>query len=723
MIDFFNNTFYLNTADSSYVMGILEDGIFVHQYYGKKVQTQNMDFYHLRKSYDYTAAYIANGETTTMDALPLEFPTQGRGDYRTPAIVIKGEAGRAVNDLRYSFHRIFEGVPAMDGLPCLDRNTEKVQTLEIVLQDTVTKAEVHLFYSVFEDSDIIARNTVIKNRSDTDLSVVKCASVSVDFEQSDYDMISLYGRWANERSVEKIPLRHGQNVVSSTRGASGHHSTPFVALASKNATEDYGDVYGVSLIYSGDFEIGADVGQFDNARLFAGINHEDFSWELKPNESFVAPQAVLTFSSNGIGKMSRNFHEMCRHHLGVCADRPVRPVLLNLWEAFYFDISEEKVLDAIRNTQGTGIDTVVIDDGWFGKRQNEFVSMGDWYINVERFPNGFHNIIDECRKNHLKLGLWFEPEMVGKESDFIKEHPDWYVHVEGLEPVVSRGEYVLDLCRDEVIDSVFEKISGILSKYDISYIKWDMNRNVTDFGSPTLPASRQGEFKHRYILGLYQLIGKIKKAFPDLYIEGSAGGGGRFDFGMLYYMPQIWCSDNSDAIERLNIQHGTSMVYPPETISAHVSAVPNHQTNRVTPFDTRKDVAQMFAFGYELNLNIINESEKSSIFEQIAKHKELKSWMFDGDFYRLSDFDANDYGAWQIVSKDKKKSVALYVVKLTKAKRIGRYFRLKGLDCDKNYRIDLLGLTLSGDFIMYAGLPIKNQLDDFESLFFQLDAD
>ncbi len=719
MIDFFNNTFYLNTSSSSYIMKILPDGILVHKYYGKRIKEQNMDFYNLYKQFDYTAVYKVNGEITTMDALPFEFPTTGRGDYRNSAIVVSGTSGRTTNDFRYSFHRIFEGAAELNGLPHLDCNTENVQTLEIILQDIVTKAEVHLFYSVFEDVDVISRNTVIVNKSESNINVSKCASMSLDFEFSDFDMISLYGRWANERSVERIPLRHGQNIISSTRGASGHHSNPFIALARKNANEDYGEVYGAALIYSGDFEIGVDVGQFDNARLFAGINHETFSWELKPNESFVSPQAVLTFSDSGIGKMSRNFHKMCRKHLGECSKNLPHPVVLNLWEAFYFDLSEEKVLETIKNASKMGVDTVVIDDGWFGKRKNELVSMGDWYINVERFPNGFHRIIRECKNNGLKLGLWFEPEMIGKESDFIKEHPEWFVKLNEIEPIVSRGEYVLDLCQDEIINFVFDSMSGILKKYEISYLKWDMNRNITDMGSLSLQSNCQNEFSHRYMLGLYKLIGKIKKEFPHIYIEGSAGGGGRFDFGMLYYMPQIWCSDNSDAISRLDIQFGTSMVYPPETISSHVSAIPNHQTNRVTSFNSRGNVAQMFALGYELNPNIINESAMESIFQQIEKHRELEKWIFEGDFYRLTDFD-DEYCAWQIVSKDMKKSVVVFVVKLTKAKRIGQYVRLKGLQSDKVYKIKQYDLSLTGDLIMNAGLPIIKQLDDFESLFFEL---
>ncbi len=720
MINFFNNTFYLNTSNSSYIIYILSDGILVHKYYGKRIKEQNMDYYNLYKAYDYTAVYFADGEITTMDALPLEFPTMGRGDYRTPAIVVEGKSGKQVNDFRYSFHRVFEGTATVPGLPNLDCNTENVQTLEIILKDRVTNAEAHLFYSVFEDIDIIARNTVIINKSENNIKISKILSATVDFEHSDFDMISLYGRWGNERSVERIPLRHGQNVISSCRGASGHHSTPFLALAEKEANENYGDVYGIALIYSGDFELGVDVGQFDNVRLFAGLNHETFSWELEPKESFVSPQTVLTYSDMGIGKMSRNFHKMCRQHLGEFSKKPTRPVVLNLWEAFYFDISEEKVLETVKNVSKLGVDTIVIDDGWFGKRKNELVSMGDWYINVERFPNGFHRVIDECERCGLKLGLWFEPEMIGKDSDFIKEHPDWCIKLNEIEPIVSRGEYVLDFCREEITDFVFEKLSSILSKYNISYIKWDMNRNITDMGSSSLTDNHQLEFSHRYMLGLYSLINKIKTAFPNLYIECSAGGGGRFDFGMLYYMPQIWCSDNSDAIERIDIQYGTSLVYPPESISSHVSAIPNHQTNRVTSFYTRGNVAQLFALGYELNPNIINDSAKASIFQQISKHREIESWIFEGDFYRLTDFDNKNYCAWQIVSKDKSKSVAIYVVKLTKAKRIGNYFRLKGLQSDKNYKIEQLGISLSGNAIMYAGFPIKNQLDDFESLFFEL---
>lgn len=720
MITHNNDTFYVATHSSSYIMKILPDGILSHIYYGKRISEENMDFYNLYIPFDYAAAHcIDEKSVTTLDALPQEFSCKGRGDYRVPAVIVKSSDGREVNDFRFDSYKIHDGVPEIEGMPHLNFETNNIETLEIVLTDIVTKTKAHLFYSVFEDIDVIARHTVIENNTDKTITVKRPTSAVIDFEKCDFDMVSLYGRWANERTVERYPLHKGKATVGSCRGASGHQSNPFVALADKDATEDSGNVYAMALVYSGNFEMGVDVGQFGTARFYAGLG-EDFSWQLKSGESFTSPQVILTYSSNGFTQMSHNFHTVCRRHLGACAIQKEHPILLNLWEAFYFGVTEEKALEAIEAAKSFGIDTVVLDDGWFGTRNNDETSMGDWFVNKEKFPGGLDKIIKCCKKHNLKFGLWFEPEMVGPISELYTAHPDWCIHVDGVDPIKSRNEYILDFSRDEVVNHVYNTIADILKNNDISYIKWDMNRNMTDNGSNWLGVDRQGEHAHRYILGVYKLMEKFRKNFPNVFFEGCAGGGGRFDFGILYYMPQIWTSDNSDAIARLKVQHGTSFVYPLETMSAHVSECPNHQTGRISPFKTRGDVAMLCSFGYEFNPTKMTEEEISQINQQIQKHKQYEKWLNNADFYRLIDPANNTDCAWQAVSNDKKNSVAVYVTQLTVAKKLGKYLCLKGLEEDKKYRVEPLGITVGGSLLMNAGIPINKQLADFESVIFEI---
>ncbi|MBQ1961649.1 MAG: alpha-galactosidase, partial [Clostridia bacterium] len=564
---------------------------------------------------------------TTIDAIPQECPSCGRGDYRSPAVIIENEDGRTVSEFKYLHFKHYSGVPVIEGLPQLDKNTDDVETLELVLKDTISGVSVHLYYSVFEESDIIARHMRINNCSGKAVTVRRAMSASFDLEEKGFEMISLAGRWACERSVERLPLRNGKTIISSSRGATGHNLSPFAALARNNTDEDHGEVYAMTLVYSGSFEFGADVGQFGSTRFFAGIDGESFSWKLQNEEEFVTPQALLTYSAEGLGKMSHNFHNACRGHLGVCSQNKKHPVLLNLWEAFYFDVTEEAVIKSIRAIRGTGIDTVVLDDGWFGKRVNDESSLGDWFINKDKFPGGFEAIISECRSSGLKFGLWFEPEMISEDSELYRKHPDWCIKIDGITPVKSRNELVLDMSRPEVVDALYKQISRLIRENGISYIKWDMNRNITDCGSVTLEPDRQGEHSHRYILGVYSLMERLTKKFPNVFFEGCAGGGGRFDFGILYYMPQIWASDNSDAIARLKIQYGTSMVFPPETMSAHISDCPNHQTGRITPISTRGNVAQLFSFGYEFDPSKLTLDQRRNISDEIARHRAYEGWI------------------------------------------------------------------------------------------------
>lgn len=722
MITVIDNYIYLNTKNTGYIMRILPDGILNHCYYGARLPVENMDYLNLFIQHEITVNLHTDDLLTTPDALPQECPGFGRGDFGRPAIAISNDNGRAVNELKYSSHRIVDGKPIIKGLPQTDAYVEELQTLEITLEDVVTGAEIIHSYTPFYEEDVIARHTTVRNKTKEKLSILSVASATLDFEYAEYDMVSLGGAWEREREIERHPIHHGENTIASRYGLSGHHLNPFAALAKKDTCEDYGEVYGFALVYSGNFKISAEKGQYNRTRLWMGINPELFSWELQVGEEFETPEALLTYSENGFTTMSHNFHEVCRNHLGVCADKSKKhPIVLNLWEALHTDISEEKLEQVIDDSKELGIETLVIDDGWFGCRNDDKTSLGDWLVNKEKFPNGLTPIIEKCKENGMGLGLWFEPEMVSRESDFYKAHPDWCIHIPGIEAKEIRNQLVLDLSRSEVVDAIVKRITEVIRQYQISYVKWDMNRSITDNGTSWLPAHRQNEQAHRHMLGVYDLMNRVTKEFPNVFFEGCASGGGRNDFGTLYYMPQVWTSDNTDAYERMKIQYGTSMVYPPETISAHVSACPNISTRRSTPFKTRGDVAQLFSFGYELNPALLTDDEREQVIEQTKKHKEIEQYYAEGLFYRLrSPYESNTC-AWQFVSKEQNHSIVFFANLLVQPNYCGEYLQLKGLDDNKKYLVNPLGITASGKTLRCAGVPITKQPSDFSSILFELE--
>jgi alpha-galactosidase len=616
---------------------------------------------------------------------------------------------------------IVAGKVLFSGMPQLDAKPDEADTLIITLRDEISGCETDLYYSVFEKEDIISRRTVVRNVTDQTVQLQQAASAMMDMESAEFDFVTLAGAWGRERYVERSPLRMGTVSVDSRRGASSHALNPFAALARKNTDDKQGEVYGFSLIYSADFRISVEVSAYNNLRLSMGIQPDTFSWELAPGAQFVTPEALLTFSDKGFNGMSQNFHEICRRQLGKSADRSMRhPVIINSWEAMYFDITEEKLRQFAQDSKDLGIDVLVLDDGWFGHRDRDNSSLGDWYVDKRKFPNGLKPVIDACHENGMDFGIWVEPEMISADSDLYRAHPDWAIHCDDLAPIESRWQLVLDMARPEIVDYIYEKIAAILAENDIAYVKWDMNRNLTDNGSAFLPAHRQKEHTHRYMLGVYDLMDRLTKRFPHIFFEGCSGGGGRFDFGILYYMPQFWTSDNSDAIQRLKIQYGTSMVYPPESMVAHVSACPNHQNGRVTPFETRGEVAQMCSFGYELDPGKLTDGERAAIRQQIRKHRRLEFLTQNGDFYRLvSPFETEECG-WQIVSKDKKESYVMFCFTLgTTNDRYG-YLRLEGLDPDGKYEVAPLGVTLTGATLMNAGLPLRYFEKDFVAVSFEL---
>lgn len=716
-----NQEFFLETEKTSYVLKILTNGCLYHKYYGAKIDRDDMSYYHLSRGFDYASTFEIEGKMFSMDALPQECSTKGRGDYRFPAILVENEYGQSVNELTYKTHAITRGKPSFPEMPQLDAGEEHCDTLEVVMEDVVSGFEVSLFYSVFEKENIIARRSVVRNVSDKKLKILNAASVCLDVESRDFELVTLEGAWARERHIERYPIHHGMATIESRRGTSSHQLNPFAAMVTKNTDEDHGEVYATALVYSGDFKISAEKDHYGNVRFMAGLNPETFSWNLNAGDSFVTPEALLTYSTEGLGEMSRAFHEVCRGYLGKSADKTVKhPVVINNWEAMYFDITEEKLFQFIQDCKGLGIDTMVLDDGWFGHRVADNSSLGDWYVNPNRFPEGLHNVVRCCKENGMKFGIWFEPEMISVDSDLYKKHPEWRIHAEGYQNVEARNQLVLDMSRQEVCDAMYDQVAAILTEYDISYVKWDMNRNLTDNGSSALAPECQGEHSHRFMLGVYYLMDRLVKDFPHVFFEGCSGGGGRFDFGILYYMPQIWTSDDSDAMERLKIQYGTSMVYPTSSMVAHVSACPNHQTGRTASFKTRGDVAQICNFGYELNVGSLSEEEKAMIKEQTDKHQEIEKMVMEGDLYRLrSPFEGNTC-AWQLVSKDKKRSFVMYARVNAVPNDKPEYLKFKGLDPNQKYRVEQLNAVASGRTLMNAGVPVLIGKDDFKTMTFDI---
>lgn len=717
-----SKTFFLTAKDTSYVFKLHENNRILSLYYGKRLPDCDLShlFYVQPRSFAPIPA-DADEDFFSLDTMPQEYPFFGSGDFRSPAGALTFQNGSIVCDFRYSSHEIKKGKERIPFFPQTVGNENDCETLIITLKDDTAKTELKLYYTVFEKLNVITRKAEFINNSDKPINIDRALSLSLDLPDSDFDFINLYGSHCKERHIERIPLHHGMQSVQSRRGASGHMNHPFIALARHETTEESGEVYGFSLIYSGNHICLAEVDQFETVRIQCGINPFDFGWELGSGETFTTPECVMVYSDKGIGDMSRTFHDLYRDHLLPSKYRnSSRPIVINSWEAAYFDFDEQKLYNIIDNSAGLGIDLFVLDDGWFLGRNNDRTSLGDWIPDPKKLPNGLNAIIDRCKKNGLKFGIWFEPEMISPESLLYKEHPDWAISAPDRPNTLSRNQLVLDLTRKDVQDYIITVVSDFLKKYSISYVKWDMNRHITECFSNTLPANRQKEFHHRYILGLYKILETITSNFPDVLFEGCSGGGGRFDPAMLYYTPQIWTSDDSDAIERTKIQYGTSMVYPLSSMTAHISVVPNHQIMRVTPFSTRSNVAMSCSFGYELDPCNLTEEERKEIRDNNIYYKTIEPLVLHGDFYRLKSPFEGTYSSWMIVSKDKTKAVMWYFESLTAPAVPIRRIRLAGLDPERTYHIDELGKSFTGAQLMYAGLALPVLYGDFQSLRFTI---
>ena len=708
--------FKLDTKASSYLIGIVdEEGFLGHIYYGKKMQDHDVAYLMRTQEAPFVPSTNARDRLSFLDSFPMEYPTHGLGDFREDAISVKTVGGHVALQLAYESHEIYGGKKALKDLPATFGKEEECTTLDILCEDRVLGLKVVLSYTAFEDVDAITRSVRVINEGKDPIYLTKVMSTCLDMDNQNFDLITLHGSWARERHINRRLLSLGFQGVSSLRGESSHQEHPFMALVSHNADQDMGEVYGFSFVYSGNFLAETSMSQFDTVRAMVGINPEDFCWKLAQGEEFQAPEVVMVHSCEGIGMMSRNFHDLFRNHLirGEYKDKK-RPILINNWEATYFDFNTEKLIAIAKQASELGIEMLVMDDGWFGHRNDDNSSLGDWFVNEAKLPGGLKYLVDEVNKLGMKFGIWFEPEMISPDSELYKEHPDWAIAIPGRTAGLCRNQYVLDLSRQEIVDYVYGRLSEILHSANIEYVKWDMNRQLADMGSIGLPADRQGELFHRYVLGVYQLQERLITEFPHLLLENCSGGGARFDPGMLYYSPQIWCSDDTDAIERLEIQEGTALVYPLSTMGAHVSDCPNHTVGRVTPFETRGYVALAGTFGYELDVTKIPEEDRKMIPDQVAMYHKYNDLVRSGDYYRIASYSENHkYDCYMVVSKDQSEALVTFIQVMMRPNYHSRNIRLKGLDPQKQYRIEGEDRLYSGEALMYAGIQVQNPWGDF----------
>lgn len=706
--------FNLETKNTLYQMKVDRFGVLNHLWYGEKTD-DCMDYL-----LDYPDAgfsgniYEAENERTySLNTLPQEYSTSGVGDFRISAISVTHEDGSNALDLRVSEYQIKKGKYEIPGLPAVYAKEDEAETLEITLKDTATEAEVILKYGVFEKEDVITRSVVVKNSGKTPIVINKVHSMCLDIPYGDWEWMHFYGRHTMERQAERVPVLHGISESSSSRGTSSHHQNPAVLLCEKDCTETSGHCIGAALMYSGGFQAQVEKDQLEQVRLVMGIHPDTFEWTLEAEEAFYTPEVILSCSTTGLAKLSQNFHHIIRNH--VCRGTyqlSSRPVLINNWEATYFDFNEEKILNIARQASKLGIDMMVLDDGWFGKRDDDCSGLGDWFVNEKKLNGGLKTLVEKINAMGMKFGLWFEPEMVSEDSDLYRNHPDWAIQIPGRKPMRSRYQLVLDMSNPEVVDYLYGVMSAILRENHIEYVKWDMNRSISDWYTATLSRGRQMEMPHRYVLGLYELLEKLTSEFPDVLFEGCSGGGGRFDAGMMYYCPQIWCSDDTDAHERTFIQYGTSFFYPTSTVGSHVSAVPNHQTGRITSIETRGVVAMAGSFGYELDLNQLSEEEKSVVAKQVIHYKEYQSLIYNGDYYRLANPFEDGMSAWSWISEDKKTILVQGVLFRAKPNVLRKTLRLMGLEAKKNYKIAGTEEVYTGAALMSGGVLLQRAVGD-----------
>ena len=714
----FNETtriFTLTTAHTTYQMQADAQGYLLHLYYGARTAGE-MDYLlnYGDRGFSGNPNSAGSDRTYSLDALPQEYPSLGTGDFRNYALNIENADGSQCCNPVYITHEIAAGKYTLKGLPFVRAEENEAETLKIILEDPVTKVELHLLYGVLEKEDIITRSVIIKNAGKAPVTVKKAQSACLDFLHGDYDLIKFYGRHAMERNMERMPVSHESTRIGSRRGTSSHQYNPGVILAGKNTNEDSGSCYGMLFVYSGNFLVEAEKDQYDQTRIQMGLTDELFAYPLEAGAEFIAPEVILSYTNKGLSRLSQQYHHCIMNH--ICQGKYVhanRPVLINSWEAAYFDFTGDTIVELAKEAKALGIDMVVMDDGWFGKRNDDNSSLGDWYVNEEKLGGTLTKLIERVNAEGVKFGIWIEPEMVSEDSDLYREHPDWAITIPGRKPVRSRNQLVLDFSRKEVRDEIFKRICAVLDQGNVEYIKWDMNRSLADIYAPNVT--------YDYVLGVYDFLEKLTNRYPDILIEGCSGGGGRFDAGMLYYTPQIWCSDNTDAINRTRIQYGTSFFYPVAAMGSHVSAVPNHQTGRVTSMHTRGVAAMSGTFGYELNPALLNAKEKAEIRAQLAQYREYQELIREGDYYRLSNPFQDNFAAWMVVSNDRSKALVSVIRLTAEANLPAAYVTLKGMEEDAFYREKTTGKVYPGAALMEAGILLPAAVSEYEAYQIELE--
>lgn len=721
--------FHLYNKEISYIIHILPNGHVGNLYFGKKIDPYKTYNHLFEGIYRPLAAYVYEGDNKfSLQNTRQEYPTFGLSDFRKGAFLIKQENGSEISDFKYESHKIIEGKLKLKGLPqTYVENKEDATTLEITLLDEVIKSKLKLYFTIFEDRAVITRSASFLNLSDKTINIEKAMSFNLDLPDSNYNMIQLNGAWGRERHVHDRSIKEGTQGFYSLKGASSAEFNPFLALRRPNTDEFSGEVIGFSLVYSGNFMAEIDVDTYNQTRIMMGIHPDRFSWPLNLDEEFYTPEVVIVYSDKGLNYMSQVYHSLYRECLmrGKWKNS-VRPILLNSWEALSFSIDEEKIKELATNASKLGVELFVLDDGWFGKRNNDNAGLGDWTVNKEKFPNGLNEIIEYINKLGMDFGIWIEPEMVNKDSELYRSHPDWIIHDPNRKPSHTRNQYTLDFSRDEVVDHIYNQIEKLLSDYNISYVKWDMNRYITECYSKDKGANLQGTVYHKYILNVYKLYDKLTTRFPNILFESCSSGGARFDPGMLYYAPQTWTSDNTDAMERIKIQYGSSLVYPLISMGSHVSESPNQQVFRETALETRANVAYFGNLGCELDVNKLSDVEKEEIKKQIQFYKENREVFQFGEFYRIKNPYNNNISAWMVKSNDEK-TIILGCYKLLNHANEGKErVKLFGLDKDGDYKLSYpYEKEFKGDELMNVGISMNddyfcNSGNDFSSVLYLL---
>ena len=718
--------FSLHTARTTYQFKIGNLNYVKHLYYGATIHDE--DLVYLIRQYDRGFSgnpYDSLQERSfSLDAQPQEFTTQQQGDFRINSIEVQNADGSFSFNGRYLSHRFYPGPFTLNGLPtAFAQDDDTVDTVELTIEDAVTKVQVTLLYSVFEEKDIIMRAARVHNGGEGPISLKRIMSFNMDYLNGrDLDLISLPGRYGQERQVERQPLTHHVHKIRSGRGISSHQQNPFIALVEKTTTEDYGACYGFALMYSGSFLAEAELDQYDQARLVMGINDRLFSYEVGPGEDFDTPAVLMTYTHKGLARMSHTYHNFFRSNLN--RSRFVkdirRPILLNTWEAAFFDFDDEKLIEIARAAKDMGVEMIVMDDGWFGKRNDDNSSLGDWYVNEEKIKCGLTQLVRQINDLGMKFGIWFEPEMVSEDSDLFRAHPDWIMEIPGRHAVRSRNQLVLDVGRKEVQDYLIKSINRILDSANIYYVKWDINRAITDLWSNALPAEKQGEVSHRYVLGLYRVMDGIIKTHPDIMFEGCAGGGGRFDPAMLTWFVQYWSSDNTKPLDNLKLHYGSSFLYPVSTMGAHVSVA-----SPMVPLETKAAIAMCGTFGYELDATRLKKKERTICKKMSALYHKYYDLNFFGDYYRLANpFEQVNLVAWETVSKDKSEALVTVVTVQLTVNGPQEYIKCKGLEPNRYYRLEGDGnvLTATGMALMHAGIPIPREIPEFTAFIYHLKA-